>query len=343
MLDEAFLLEASESDPEARALYGRHYSAAGRRASRAWVGPGERLILRHSWGGVLVVWRRERFRLDGRAGVNCSVFRLENPRLLASAVLLDAMDRAWRRWPGERLFTFVDPARVRGSNPGYCFIRAGWMRLPGRTSRGLVVLVAEAPAASTGRVAAGSRSFPSASAACSVAVPAAVPASAAAGSTSASVLAGAAAGRAADVNGQAAVAGGGAPAPASAARVNVDRASAPDPAAAAVLPGVGFSLDNSCASMYRARMTTRKHRRGGRGPAWTPAEDAAIREAAAITADSGTNVYLREEGRVVRVRRLEEVAARLGRTTDAVRKRAQRIGACSYLMYAKGGRRPRSA
>ena len=29
-------------------------------------------------------------------------------------------------WPGERHYTYVDPRRVRSSNPGYCFIRAGW-------------------------------------------------------------------------------------------------------------------------------------------------------------------------------------------------------------------------
>ena len=94
------------------------------------------------------------------------MFRNENGRLLSSAVLLDAMARAWRRWPEAPLFTFVDPARVRSSNPGYCFLWAGWRRLPGRTSRGLVTLVAEAAvvaeAGSTGATSAASRSSASA-------------------------------------------------------------------------------------------------------------------------------------------------------------------------------------
>jgi hypothetical protein len=72
---------------------------------------------------ALFVWRK--FICEGQAGVNCAVFRNEGPTL-SSDLIGQACEIAWRRWPGERLYTFVNPRRVRSTNPGYCFIRNGW-------------------------------------------------------------------------------------------------------------------------------------------------------------------------------------------------------------------------
>ena len=77
----------------------------------------------------------------------------------------------------------------------------------------------------------------------------------------------------------------------------------------------------------------------GRGRAWTAEEDAAIRAAADATRESGLTVLDRERWQTVRAARLADLAARLGRSVDAVRKRAQRIGAPSYAMNASGRRR----
>ena len=66
-----------------------------------------------------------------------------------------------------------------------------------------------------------------------------------------------------------------------------------------------------------------------RGRAWTAEEDAAIRAAAERTREEGT----------FGVNRLAGVARQLGRSPDAVRKRAQRIGAWSYSMNRSGRRR----
>jgi hypothetical protein len=58
----------------------------------------------------------------------------------ASALILQAEQFARRRWPYlPRFFTYVDPAAVRGSNPGFCFQKAGWRRC-GVTARGLIIL-----------------------------------------------------------------------------------------------------------------------------------------------------------------------------------------------------------
>ena len=67
-----------------------------------------------------------------------TVFRNEGP-LLSSDLIREACGIAWERWPGERLFTHVNPSKVQSTNPGYCFLRAGWRRC-GKTKGGLVIL-----------------------------------------------------------------------------------------------------------------------------------------------------------------------------------------------------------
>lgn len=132
-----------DGDHRALGLYLRHYSSRGRRsqAPRQFVGPGEYLALLTPTADALFVWRRERFRLDEQEGVNCSVFRNEGHRR-SSDLIREAARIAWDRWPGFRLFTFVDPAEVRSANPGYCFKVAGW-KWVGRSSKGLHILAIE--------------------------------------------------------------------------------------------------------------------------------------------------------------------------------------------------------
>ncbi len=54
-------------------------------------------------------------------------------------MIIEAIAIAQRRWPGMRLFTFVDPREIRSTNPGYCFKAAGF-RYCGKTRRGLHIL-----------------------------------------------------------------------------------------------------------------------------------------------------------------------------------------------------------
>lgn len=118
-----------DGEPGALALYERHYSARqyrdGRRR-RLFVGPGQKTVLVSHDGLALFAWRKFTSD-DGQPGVNCAVFRNEG-RSLSSDLIGAAMVVAWRRWPGERLYTYVDAARVLSSNPGYCFQMAGWRR-----------------------------------------------------------------------------------------------------------------------------------------------------------------------------------------------------------------------
>lgn len=134
--------EFKDGNSRALELYERHYSArqyADGRERTLFVGPGEKTVLLTQDSDALFAWRK--FKDDsGQEGVCCAVFRNEGP-VLSSDLIREAMAIAWLRWPGERLYTYVDPDEVESSNPGYCFIQAGWTKA-GFTKGGLVVLEA---------------------------------------------------------------------------------------------------------------------------------------------------------------------------------------------------------
>jgi hypothetical protein len=132
-------LDIKDGNPSAMELFIRHYSAGNpHRKVFQFVGPGEKLVLMTPEADALFVWRK--FISDaGEDGVNCAVFRNEGPRL-SSELILCAESIAWDRWPGERLYTYVDPTKTRHKrDPGRCFIRAGWNPV-GWTKRGLRIL-----------------------------------------------------------------------------------------------------------------------------------------------------------------------------------------------------------
>jgi hypothetical protein len=136
-------MEFRDGNSAALELYERHYCArryADGRERELFVGPGEKVVLLTRERDALFAWRK--FRDDsGQQGVCCAVFRNEGSHL-SSELIREAMAIAWRRWPGERLYTYVDPSEVASPNPGYCFKQAGW-RTAGRTKdRGLVILEA---------------------------------------------------------------------------------------------------------------------------------------------------------------------------------------------------------
>lgn len=152
-------MATKDCDPRAFAIFTRHYSFykyADRRRSDpknrnrfAFVGPGGKLVLVSRCYDALFVWRK--FKDDcidqqtgqPQAGVNCSVFRNEGKQQ-SSELILEAETLAWKKWPGERLYTYVNgtvTAKRRGKRnpPGYCFRMAGWEEC-GETKGGLVIL-----------------------------------------------------------------------------------------------------------------------------------------------------------------------------------------------------------
>lgn len=128
-----------DGHPRGLELYERHYSARPNRKSKQFIGPGESLALLTNDETALFVWWKQKYRADRQIGVNCAVFRNENPLHLSSSLILQAEVLARARWPNERLFTFVNASKVDSVNPGYCFKKAGWVAC-GLTTKGLLIL-----------------------------------------------------------------------------------------------------------------------------------------------------------------------------------------------------------
>lgn len=127
-----------DGHPTLIALHRRHYSRRPGNRKALAIGPGEKLALVSPCGRAAFAWRLSRFRLDRQAGLECTMFRNEGAGLSSELVRL-ADGLADETFGPMRHFTFVDPKAVRSTNPGCCFLKAGWRRC-GATEAGLIVL-----------------------------------------------------------------------------------------------------------------------------------------------------------------------------------------------------------
>jgi hypothetical protein len=134
---------SNRADRNASALADRHYTRQ-KVGARQFVPPGRCIVLltrehnalwvssypyaqyvKHQWAGA---WM-------------CSCFRNESTDL-SSDLIRQAV--AVTRWiwgapPALGMVSFVDASKIRSSNPGYCYKRAGWRHV-GYTRGGLVAL-----------------------------------------------------------------------------------------------------------------------------------------------------------------------------------------------------------
>lgn len=146
--DLGYWLSVKDGDPRAAAIHSRHYSRYqykdGRRNRHGYanrfmiIGPGEKLVLLGNDERALFGWRRYHDASQGYC-VSCTVFRNEGD-MRSSDLIREADELAWARWPDEpRHVTYVSPVKIRSSNPGYCFMMAGWSKC-GVTKGGLIIL-----------------------------------------------------------------------------------------------------------------------------------------------------------------------------------------------------------
>jgi hypothetical protein len=119
----------SKRDPAAMALFDRHYSR--QKPGKGEVGPpGRKLVFvtpceRALWCSH---YPRPDLAMDRLDSWRCTVFRNEGAGL-ASELIIAAMEMTaelWGEMPRDGWVTWVDPTKVLGSNPGYCFKQAGW-------------------------------------------------------------------------------------------------------------------------------------------------------------------------------------------------------------------------
>lgn len=126
--DNLDFVQVRDGNPIALRLFERHYSKyhyKDGRKPKLFVGPGHKVVLLSKDGKALFVWRKF-ISGDGQKGVNCSVFRNEG-ELLSSDLIRQAEKIAWNKWPGERLYTYINSSKIKSANPGYCFKKAGWV------------------------------------------------------------------------------------------------------------------------------------------------------------------------------------------------------------------------
>jgi hypothetical protein len=117
-----------KGDQECRKLADRHYSRQTIGA-KLFTRPGKNLVLRtKDADAVWVTWQG--IRDDGINAWECTIFRNES-RYLSSDLIREAVEITLREWgspPKDGLITYVDQSKIRSVNPGFCFLKAGWMK-----------------------------------------------------------------------------------------------------------------------------------------------------------------------------------------------------------------------
>ncbi len=139
----------SEYDVRANALADRHYSRQTPGCGQIG-GPGRRIVLLSACARALWLthYPRPDLAQDGLDAYRCSIFRNEGAGL-SSDLIVEAMEITERRWgpAPDAWVTWVDTRKVRSTNPGYCFLKAGWWIdrdwSPARGRRGKIRLRAE--------------------------------------------------------------------------------------------------------------------------------------------------------------------------------------------------------
>jgi hypothetical protein len=119
------LIRTGQYDDAMRQLADRHYNRQTP-GSPKFAPNGTKIILRDAAGDVLWTWIKivlERW--DGQTGYYCQAFRNESARL-SSDIILEAEQHAAEIWGPGRMFTYIDPAEIKSSNPGFCYLMAGW-------------------------------------------------------------------------------------------------------------------------------------------------------------------------------------------------------------------------
>jgi hypothetical protein len=164
---EGHWLPVKDGDQRVAAMLARHYSfrpyTDNRRRDKrhmGFAGVGERIVLLSTTEDAAFVWRKfsshprmvEKY--GWQTGIGCTFFRNESP-IRSSELILEAMDIAWKRWPGERLFTFVEDAKVGTAQQqgrakaGWCYRKAGW-RVAGRNADGRLTILEILPKEAAG-------------------------------------------------------------------------------------------------------------------------------------------------------------------------------------------------
>lgn len=128
-----------KGDQACRMLADRHYSRQTI-GDKQFCRPGKNLVLRTPGAdAVWVTWKG--IRDDGLEALECTIFRNESPHLSSDMIryAIAATIEKWGGLPRDGLITYVDEDKVRSSNPGFCFLKAGFKKIGRSKVRGLLL------------------------------------------------------------------------------------------------------------------------------------------------------------------------------------------------------------
>lgn len=131
---------SNRADIKAVAIADRHYNRQ-KPGTPQFVPPGRCIVLLMDDALWVTSWPFAEYVKHAWAGawVN-SLFRNEGDNL-SSKLILDAIAATRYYWepPELGIITFVDSSKVKSTNPGYCYMQAGFKKV-GYTKSGLVAL-----------------------------------------------------------------------------------------------------------------------------------------------------------------------------------------------------------
>ena len=126
---ENYWFTCNDRDWDAISIYKRHYSARqykdGRRnlRRRGFLGPGEKMVLITKNADAIFCWVYAKLgHKNGQKGVCCTIFRNES-NILSSSLIKEAVEIAQNRWPGKRLFTYINKKKSKAQTRDIVFLR----------------------------------------------------------------------------------------------------------------------------------------------------------------------------------------------------------------------------
>lgn len=144
---ESVWFRTKDGDRALIAVYEKHYSSYHYKDGRIrtqCIGPGEVIALSTWERDAFFVWRNfiddciDERTGERQAGVNNAIFA-NHSKHLSSELIRQACAVANVAWPNQRRYTYVDPKKIKSTNPGFCYLKAGWNRC-GKTKSGLLIL-----------------------------------------------------------------------------------------------------------------------------------------------------------------------------------------------------------
>jgi hypothetical protein len=130
-------IPVKDGNPTGMDIFSGHYTARKTRKQFQCIGPGEKMMLVTPDALAVFAWRKFIDHcVPKQEGVNCAIFRNEGP-VLSSGLIRDAELYAWERWPGERLYTYVDPKRTLTQARSRTLLSEGRMEARGMDQRRL--------------------------------------------------------------------------------------------------------------------------------------------------------------------------------------------------------------